>query len=106
MARRRIKQAQLARMLGQNDQWVSVRINGYQEIGLNDLDRIAAALGVQPAALLSSPEATRRKTPHRSHRHIPTLDAPSPTRGKAVGRPPSYPTNGRRPALIGRHTAE
>jgi transcriptional regulator with XRE-family HTH domain len=52
LARRRIRQSQLARELGQSEQWVSVRLRGVQPIDLNDLQRIAEVLGVTPTELL------------------------------------------------------
>ncbi len=52
LARRRVKQSQLARHLGVSEQWVSVRLRGVQPIDLNDLARIAEFLGVYPADLL------------------------------------------------------
>lgn len=52
MARQEIRQSQLARAMGVNEQWLSVRLTGKQEIGLNDLARIAAALDVEIGELL------------------------------------------------------
>jgi transcriptional regulator with XRE-family HTH domain len=105
MARRRIKQSQLARMIDQNDQWVSVRLNGRQEIGLNDLEVIAAALGMQAAQLLSTPPATGQKPPSRRRRHPDTTTTPSPTRNNGPSRPPSYPNSARRPAFGPAHVS-
>lgn len=51
MARRRVKQSQLARALGVSEQWVSLRLRGVQPIDLNDLQRIAAFLSVEPITL-------------------------------------------------------
>lgn len=41
LARRRIKQSQLARALGVSEQWVSMRLKGAQPLDLNDVQRIA-----------------------------------------------------------------
>lgn len=56
MARADVKQSQLARNLGTNEQWLSVRLRGRQPIDMNDLALIARALGVSVYELLPSPE--------------------------------------------------
>jgi transcriptional regulator with XRE-family HTH domain len=63
LARRRIKQSHLARELGVNDQWVSVRLRGVTPLDLLDLERIAAVLGVPVTELLPRSAA---ETPARS----------------------------------------
>jgi len=96
LARRRMSQAELARRLEVSAAWLNYRLTGKQPIDLNDLARIAEALGVQPATLLSSPRATgESSTPRRNRRHEPTL-----TREKTSTGPPSYPNASRRPALV------
>lgn len=52
MGRRRISGAALARALGVSPAWVSYRLSGVQEIGLNDLQRIAAVLDVEAVDLM------------------------------------------------------
>lgn len=52
MVRRRVTGAKLARELGVSAAWVSYRLTGTQPIDLNDLQRIAAVLGVTPASLI------------------------------------------------------
>lgn len=52
MARQRITGSALAAELDVSTAWVSYRINGHQEIGLNDLERIATALGVPIGRLM------------------------------------------------------
>lgn len=56
MARRRISGRKLAEMLDVSPSWVSYRMTGVTPIGLDDLQRIASALGVQPSDLM--PRAT------------------------------------------------
>lgn len=51
MTRRRMSGAALARALNVSTAWVSYRLTGSQEIGLNDLQRIASALEVDPMDL-------------------------------------------------------
>src|SRR5258708_821447 len=45
-------QREVARKIGVNDQWMSVRMRGTQPIDLNDLEKIADALGVDPVDLM------------------------------------------------------
>jgi transcriptional regulator with XRE-family HTH domain len=52
LARRRVSGRELARRLAVSSPWVSNRLTGHQEIGLNELERIAAALDVEVAELL------------------------------------------------------
>jgi transcriptional regulator with XRE-family HTH domain len=63
MARRLLKQSELAKLLDTNDQWLSVRLRGRQPIDLNDLERIADALGADVADLIPSgpPAPSRRR---------------------------------------------
>jgi transcriptional regulator with XRE-family HTH domain len=52
LARRRVSGRELARRLAVSSPWVSNRLTGHQEIGLNDLERIADALSVEVTELL------------------------------------------------------
>lgn len=52
LARRQIRQAQLARELGVSEQWISVRLRGVQPIDLDDLERIAKVLKCRVIDLL------------------------------------------------------
>lgn len=52
LARRQITGKELASKLGVSRSWISYRLTGTTEIGLNDLQRIAAALSVDIADLL------------------------------------------------------
>jgi transcriptional regulator with XRE-family HTH domain len=56
MGRLDVRQTELARRMGVNDQWLSVRLKGRTPIDLNDLFRIAKALGVGVHQLLPPPE--------------------------------------------------
>lgn len=56
LGRRRMSQAQLARTLGQSQMWVSDRLRGIQPIDLDDMNRIARALGVGVYDLMPPPE--------------------------------------------------
>lgn len=57
MARQKLSGADLARRLKVSAAWISYRINDQREIGLNDLEDIATALGVPVMKLLSAPLA-------------------------------------------------
>jgi len=46
MARADVRQSQLARNIGKNEQWLSVRLRGRQPFDINDLFLIAKGLGV------------------------------------------------------------
>jgi transcriptional regulator with XRE-family HTH domain len=52
MGRRKISGARLAAALHQSGQWLSYRLNGRQTLDVDDLQRIADALGCQVAELL------------------------------------------------------
>lgn len=62
MARRKMRQSQLARQMGSNEQWLSVRLRGVQEIGLNDLGRIADALGMSASQIVAAAVGTKADT--------------------------------------------
>lgn len=55
MTRRRMSGERLAKELGVSSAWISYRINGQVDLRLGELERIAAALGVEVAALLPAP---------------------------------------------------
>lgn len=57
MARADVRQSQLARKIGKNEQWLSVRLRGRQPFDVNDLLLIARALDVGVHDLLPPPEA-------------------------------------------------
>lgn len=52
LVRRRLNKSGLARLLGVSHTWVTNRLSGQQEIGLNELQRIAAILNVEVTDLL------------------------------------------------------
>jgi transcriptional regulator with XRE-family HTH domain len=72
LGRKRVTGRELARRLGVSQPWVSQRLTGHMDISLNDLQRIADALGLDFAELL----------PARSH-------------NKTYGTPPVRPTGPR-----------
>ena len=85
LARRRISGRQLAEKMGVSRSWISYRLTGSQEIGLNDLERIADALGVDVYDLL--PARGGRSVNYASSPATPrTIPAPAPRHPVAVGR--------------------
>ncbi len=65
MGRLSVRQSELARRLGETDQWLSMRLRGNTPIDLDELSRIADALGVLVKDLLPS-RAMSRVTPDAS----------------------------------------
>lgn len=53
---RDMKPSELARSLGENDQWVHVRLKGKVPLNLNDMHRIAELLSVPVGQLLPPPD--------------------------------------------------
>lgn len=75
MGRLNVKQAELARRMGENDTWVHARLKQGTPIDLNDLLRFARALGVGVHDLMPSAEtadsaalAPKGRTPRRRGR--------------------------------------
>lgn len=62
MTRRRMSGERLARELGVSSAWISYRINGQVDLKLGELERIAAALEVEVAALLPAPAEAQRRS--------------------------------------------
>lgn len=93
MGREMVKQSELARTLDTNQQWVSVRLRGRQPIDLNDLERIAAALGVEVADLMPGPEVKTRKGRTSAYGDRPNGRPDAPT------GPPNMNAKVRRPVL-------
>lgn len=56
MGRQGVRQSELARKLGESDQWLSMRLRGRTPLDINELLRISRALGVSLHQLLPSPE--------------------------------------------------
>lgn len=106
MGRKQIRQSQLARLINANEQWLSVRLRGAQDISLNDLARIAAGLGVDPLSLIAGPAAGLPKSTRyqqigdRAEGQRLSKGPTSPARisRPPIGRPPSR-GDGRRPTL-------
>jgi len=91
LGRQRMSQRKLAAMLGVSPAWINFRLTGVQEIGLNDLARICAAINVPVTRIMA--EALR--TASRSQGSGATGDRPAQTivrvdsdlQPRAVARP-------------------
>jgi len=56
MGRLDVRQSELARRMGETDQWMSMRLKGRTPIDVNELSRIAKALGIGVHELLPPPD--------------------------------------------------
>lgn len=68
LARKRISAAELARRLGWSQSYMARRVDGRQALDLDDLERIAAALDVEPAELLRSATSITNRYEGGPHR--------------------------------------
>jgi transcriptional regulator with XRE-family HTH domain len=104
MGRLDVRQSELARRMGETDQWMSMRLKGRTPIDINELSRIAKALEVGVHDLLPPPDAAARAAdPKAMARYIP-LPVWTTDRGRAPNNRPSGPSGSTRPGL-GRRTA-
>lgn len=108
MTRQDLRQSQLARTIGATEQWLSVRLRGKQAIDLNDLARIAGALGKQPHELLPQSVAanTLWNPPSAKRTRSAAVSSARPPRDakRASTRPARMtpPASTRRPAMLPR----
>lgn len=124
LVRRRINKSGLARLLGVSHTWVTNRLSGQQEIGLNELQRIAAILNVEAVELMSRadegrvvatahvPSGTNERSGHlarRLRRGSSRTNAKRPAHNRhPISRPqtgttaptPTGPPSQRRPSLV------
>lgn len=86
MGRQRITKAELSRRMGVSEVWIGRRLNGQMPIGLDDLERIATALGVAPADILPPRVAARPRQHEATGRYALTRppDRRPPARPAAV----------------------
>lgn len=100
-----IKPSQLARRLGENDQWLSTRLKGRTPINVNDLHRIATALGVGVHELLPPPDVAAGATAEVMRRYRSrTEQTPAPQSRPRDNRPGGHPATAgvRRSSLLPR----
>ena len=93
LARRRVSGRELARRLDVSSPWVSYRLTGNQEIGLDDLERIAAALDVPVTDLLPRGVTgeLNRRSPLAPNQPMPVPGYATPT---LTNPPPMTRLNG------------
>lgn len=84
LGRKRITGRQLAAMIGASQTWTATRLRGEQEISVNDLARIAAALDVELHDLLPARTETKRRWISTSITNQPTH--PQPSTPVSIGR--------------------
>lgn len=94
LVRRRMSGRELARKLHVSPGWVSYRLTGVQPIDLNDLQKMADVLGVEPADLLPKP-LTRQFAPSTAGigERVIAVIGQDPSLGSAV-----HPRRAPRPA--------
>ncbi len=108
MVRQDMKQSDLARAIGKNEQWLSVRLRGKQPIDVNDLALIAHGLHVPYTSLLPSPDAAAAATSATMDRNSPLTVRPIPVQrrprdNRPTGQPPAgAPPQPRRTARVPR----
>lgn len=104
LARRRMSASELARRSGMTQPYISRRLTGEIAFDVDDLERIAFALEVAPADLLSGAAGEMRTTlRYRVKRDKRQVKPRAHTRpaSRQPTRPPSYPQTARRPELVG-----
>lgn len=100
MARRDVRQSQLARAIGKTEMWLSVRLRGVQPIDMNDLALIARGLGAGIHELLPPPEVAAGAEVPQSTIRYPLMAERSPIPGPVHGnRPPGRPSGATRPGV-------
>jgi len=88
LGRRGMNKAELARRLEVSHTWVTNRLTGDQEIGVNELHRIAQALGVKARDLLPAGDTeTYLPTKIVSRRAMNRRISTRPGDGRPIGHP-------------------
>lgn len=90
LARRRMSASELARRIGQTQPYLSRRLTGDVALDVDDLDKIAQVMGVEPAALLGWGPTPMYRTPPRKPR----------SRRPQDNRPTTASTTMRRPKML------
>jgi len=86
MGRREINKTEMARRLAVSDMWIGRRLKGRQDFTLDDLQRIAAVLGVGVSDLLPKVNVCRTSTP-LGERVVATVGETRKARPHRPGRP-------------------
>jgi transcriptional regulator with XRE-family HTH domain len=100
LTRQRMSQRQFAVKLGVSPAWLNYRLTGVQEIGVNDLKRIADALGVgvydllPPADVAAGAASTRTTHGYQTLPLLAAMHTGRPRDNRPPGRPAPIATNG------------
>jgi transcriptional regulator with XRE-family HTH domain len=104
LTRQRMSQRQFAARLGVSPAWLNYRLTGVQEIGVNDLNRIAKALGMSVFALMPPAEQAAGAADARTTHGYATVPVePVSVARPKDNRPSGHPGAGST-ATIGRTT--
>jgi transcriptional regulator with XRE-family HTH domain len=94
--RKNLNKSELARRLGVSHTWVTNRLAGHQQIGLDELERIADALDVEVADLLPAPAKREiRYSTQPATRPTPPGRTGDPHRVRATAKPSGHHRAGR-----------
>lgn len=92
---RDMRPSELARSLGENDQWVHVRLKGKVPLNLNDMHRIAMALNVPVGDLMPPPDVAARAVYRPIPRYLDVAESVAIQMTRpADNRPPGRPLAG------------
>lgn len=99
MGRLGVRQSELARKLGESDQWLSMRLRGRTPLDINEIWRIARALGVSVHQLLPPAEVVAQAAdPSATVAYLALAGQPPSTRrprdNRPAGRPSGATTDG------------
>lgn len=102
LARRRMSASELARQMGTTQPYISRRLTGEIAFDVDDLEKIAGVLHVQPRDLLAvvKPGPTSQYPQVSDARPVSSTNTRPPIRADAVTRPPTKVPSPRRPALL------
>lgn len=102
LARRRMSGSELARQIGASQPYVSRRLTGEIAFDVDDLEKIAAALDVQPSDLLIPKTVTGTYQGEALPTPTKRIQKRPPTRKDTSTRPPSTAKTSHRPVLFHR----
>jgi transcriptional regulator with XRE-family HTH domain len=93
MGRMGVRQSELARKLGESDQWLSMRLRGRTPLDINEILRISRALGVDLYQLLPSPEVVAQAADSSATvAYLPLAERLAITARPRDNRPPGRPS--------------
>jgi transcriptional regulator with XRE-family HTH domain len=90
-----VRPSELARRMGENDQWLSTRLKGRTPINVNDLHRIAKALGLQVWQLMPAPDVAATAADPRTTHGYQTVTGQEPSRPGSIGQTGARPRDNR-----------